>query len=105
MALHRRYSHAVATILLTSHYMADVEALCPRVIVIHHGTLLYDGDLPGLVRRFSPLKTIASRNVRPLFVNREITLCGEPSADGKSAKLWAQDDTGALALSAEATFV
>ena len=53
----------------------------------------------------SPLKTLASRNVRPLFVNREITICGEPSADGKSAKLWAQDDTGALALSAEATFV
>lgn len=51
----RRYD---ATILLTSHYMADVEALCQRVIVIHHGTLLYDGGLPGLVRRFSPLKTI-----------------------------------------------
>jgi ABC-2 type transport system ATP-binding protein len=51
----RRYD---ATILLTSHYMADVEALCQRVIVIHHGTLLYDGDLPGLVHRFSPLKTI-----------------------------------------------
>ena len=48
-----------ATILLTSHYMADVEALCRRVIVIHHGTLLYDGELPGLVQRFSPLKTIA----------------------------------------------
>ncbi|HYH10937.1 MAG TPA: ATP-binding cassette domain-containing protein [Thermomicrobiales bacterium] len=47
-----------ATILLTSHYMADVEALCERVIVIHHGTLLYDGDLTGLVRRFSPHKTI-----------------------------------------------
>ncbi len=47
-----------ATILLTSHYMADVEALCRRVIVIHHGSLLYDGDLPGLVRRFSPHKTI-----------------------------------------------
>jgi len=55
--------------------------------------------------RRSPLTTLASRNVRPLFVNREITICGEPSADGKSAKLWAQDDTGALALSAEATFV
>jgi ABC-2 type transport system ATP-binding protein len=52
----RRYG---ATILLTSHYMADVEALCRRVIVIHHGTLLYDGGLPGLVERFSPLKTIA----------------------------------------------
>ncbi len=47
-----------ATILLTSHYMADVEALCERVIVIHHGSLLYDGDLPGLVRTFSPHKTI-----------------------------------------------
>ena len=53
----------------------------------------------------SPLKTMASRNVRPLFVNREITLGGEPSSDGKRAKLWAQDDTGALALSAEAEFV
>jgi 3-methylfumaryl-CoA hydratase len=52
----------------------------------------------------SPVRTLASRNVRPLFVNREITLCGAPAADGKSAKLWAQDDTGALALSAEATF-
>jgi ABC-2 type transport system ATP-binding protein len=47
-----------AAILLTSHYMADVEALCERVIVIHHGALLYDGDLPGLVRTFSPHKTI-----------------------------------------------
>lgn len=47
-----------AAVMLTSHYMADVEALCKRVIVIHHGTLLYDGDLPGLVRQFSPNKTI-----------------------------------------------
>jgi len=47
-----------ASILLTSHYMADVEALCNRVIVIHHGSLLYDGDLPGLVRTFFPHKTI-----------------------------------------------
>jgi 3-methylfumaryl-CoA hydratase len=52
----------------------------------------------------SPVRTIASRNVRPMFVNREITVCGEPSADGKSAKLWTQDNTGALSLSAEATF-
>ena len=47
-----------ASILLTSHYMADVEALCERVIVIHHGKLLYDGGLPGLVATFSPHKTI-----------------------------------------------
>jgi ABC-2 type transport system ATP-binding protein len=47
-----------ASVMLTSHYMADVEALCKRVIVIHHGTLLYDGDLSGLARQFSPHKTI-----------------------------------------------
>lgn len=47
-----------ASVMLTSHYMADVQALCERVIVIHHGTLLYDGGLPGLVRTFSPHKTI-----------------------------------------------
>jgi ABC-2 type transport system ATP-binding protein len=47
-----------ATVLLTSHYMADVEALCQRVIVIHHGQLLFDGKLAGLVERFSPHKTV-----------------------------------------------
>lgn len=47
-----------STVLLTSHYMADIEALCKRVIVIHHGKLLYDGDLSGLTERFSPHKTI-----------------------------------------------
>ncbi|HEY5156856.1 MAG TPA: ATP-binding cassette domain-containing protein [Anaerolineales bacterium] len=47
-----------ATVLLTSHYMADVEALCKRVIVIHNGKLLFDGDLAQLVDRFSAFKTI-----------------------------------------------
>ena len=47
-----------ATVLLTSHYMADVEALCKRVIVIHHGRLLYDGALSGLADRFAPFKTV-----------------------------------------------
>jgi ABC-2 type transport system ATP-binding protein len=47
-----------ATVLLTSHYMADVVALCERVIVIHHGKLLYDGNLSGLADRFSADKTI-----------------------------------------------
>ena len=50
-----------ATILLTSHYMADVEALCRRVIVIHEGKLLFDGDLSALVQRFSSHKTIVVR--------------------------------------------
>ncbi len=47
-----------ATVLLTSHYMADVEALCERVVIIDHGKILYDGDLATLVKRFSPHKTI-----------------------------------------------
>jgi ABC-2 type transport system ATP-binding protein len=47
-----------ATVLLTSHYMADVEALCRRVIIIHHGRLLFDGDLTTLVQKFTEHKTI-----------------------------------------------
>jgi ABC-2 type transport system ATP-binding protein len=47
-----------ATVLLTSHYMNDVEALCRRVIVIHEGKLLFDGDLAALLQRFSSHKTI-----------------------------------------------
>jgi ABC-2 type transport system ATP-binding protein len=47
-----------ATVILTSHYMADVAALCPRVILIHHGRLLYDGPLSGLAGRLAPFKLI-----------------------------------------------
>jgi ABC-2 type transport system ATP-binding protein len=48
-----------ATVLLTSHYMADVEALCKRVIVIHHGHILFDGDLSRLKAQFSSYKTLS----------------------------------------------
>lgn len=51
----RRHS---ATVLLTSHYMADVEALCRRVLVIHHGRLLFDGQLAELSARFAAYKEI-----------------------------------------------
>ena len=47
-----------ATVLLTSHYMADVEALCRRVVVIHHGKLLFDGELAALRGQFTAHKTI-----------------------------------------------
>jgi ABC-2 type transport system ATP-binding protein len=47
-----------ATVLLTSHYMADVEALCRRVIVIHRGRILFDGALAALTNRFAAHKTI-----------------------------------------------
>jgi ABC-2 type transport system ATP-binding protein len=51
----RRYG---ATVLLTSHYMADVQALCRRVVVIHHGRMLFDGALTDLAARFNATKTI-----------------------------------------------
>jgi ABC-2 type transport system ATP-binding protein len=56
-----------ATVLLTSHYMADVEALARRIIVIHHGLILYDGALAGLVERFAPFKTITVDLATPLI--------------------------------------
>ncbi len=50
-----------ATILLTSHYMADVTALCERIIIIHHGQLKYDGGIGELSRKIAPFKLIGVR--------------------------------------------
>jgi ABC-2 type transport system ATP-binding protein len=46
------------TILLTSHYMKDVAALCQRVVIIAKGQIMYDGSLAGIVDRFSGCKII-----------------------------------------------
>jgi ABC-2 type transport system ATP-binding protein len=54
-AYNQRYG---ASVLLTSHYMADVQALCRRVVVIHHGRILFDGGLAELAVRFDATKTI-----------------------------------------------
>jgi ABC-2 type transport system ATP-binding protein len=69
-----------ATILLTSHYMADVQALCRRVLVIHHGRLLFDGELAALVQRFTAHKTIVVRLqdcTADLSVYGEVVSCEE----------------------------
>jgi ABC-2 type transport system ATP-binding protein len=50
-----------AAVILTSHYMEDVVALCPRVIVIDHGKLSWDGPLDDLVRRTRPEKRVVLR--------------------------------------------
>lgn len=47
-----------ATILLTTHYMADVTALCRRVMVINKGKLLYDGGIQQLVDKYAPHKAV-----------------------------------------------
>jgi ABC-2 type transport system ATP-binding protein len=50
-----------ATVLLTSHYMEDVVQLCPRVVVIDRGRLIYDGDLRALALKIRPDKRIVAR--------------------------------------------
>ncbi|HLK39221.1 MAG TPA: ATP-binding cassette domain-containing protein [Polyangiaceae bacterium] len=57
-----------ATLILTSHYMEDVEKLCPRVIVIDKGKLVYDGALDALATRIRPDKRIILRFSRPVDV-------------------------------------
>ncbi|MCA9546773.1 MAG: ATP-binding cassette domain-containing protein, partial [Myxococcales bacterium] len=47
-----------ATILLTSHYMADITALCERVLLVHDGRLVYDGDLAAMVARVAPHREV-----------------------------------------------
>ena len=55
-----------ATILLTSHYMADITALCQRVLLIHQGKLMYDGRLAGLLESFAPYREIYVELVQAL---------------------------------------
>jgi ABC-2 type transport system ATP-binding protein len=74
------------TMLLTSHYMRDVEALCPRVLVISHGRVFYDGPLAGIIERFGTAKL-----VRLQFAGEEVPAdlgaFGEYTASGPVAEL------------------
>ncbi len=63
-----------ATVLLSSHYMADVEALCRRVIVIHQGSILFDGELSALADRFTSHKKVV---VKPADQNLDLSSYGE----------------------------
>ncbi|MCP9777524.1 MULTISPECIES: ATP-binding cassette domain-containing protein [unclassified Cyanobium] len=47
-----------ATVLLTSHYMGDITALCPRVLLIHKGQLFHDGSLADLTQRLAPCRQV-----------------------------------------------
>lgn len=72
-----------ATILLTSHYMADITALCQRVLLIYAGTLIYDGSLEGLLERFAPYREVKVELKERLTDKgdggRSRTLCAEES--------------------------
>ncbi len=51
-------THFKATIILTSHYMQDVEQLCKRVIIINFGKIIFDGQLSSLVEKYAPYKKV-----------------------------------------------
>jgi len=55
-----------ATILLTSHYMADITALSKRVLLIHQGGLIYDGSLEGLHNDFAPYREVRVELAQPI---------------------------------------
>ncbi|HEX9046236.1 MAG TPA: ATP-binding cassette domain-containing protein [Verrucomicrobiae bacterium] len=56
--IRRHNAQQKTTIILTSHYMADIQALCERVIIIDHGKLFFDGRLNEIVDRFADCKLI-----------------------------------------------
>jgi ABC-2 type transport system ATP-binding protein len=93
-----------ATLLLTSHYMDDVAALCPRVIVIDRGKIVYDGALEALVRQVRPGKRVVlrfSRAVGPA----DLAAIGQivKSDAGQSVLQIAQDAVGHAVAQALAT--
>ncbi|MCR1783074.1 ATP-binding cassette domain-containing protein [Nocardioides carbamazepini] len=75
-----------STVMLTSHYMADVEAMCKRVILIHQGRILFDGQLRELTSRFAAGKSVRAElgrvdadregELRRLFAEHEYHLVG-----------------------------
>ena len=79
-----------ATILLTSHYMADITALCQRVLVIHKGQLIYDGGLDDLINTFAPYREVQVELAHPMS-EAELSLYGEIEAvEGQSVRFCVQ---------------
>jgi len=89
-------THAV-TVILTSHYMADVAALCPRVMLIHHGQLIYDGALKDLAEKLAPFKLVKLQFNAPVpdlqnFLSQFSTVEILPADDGQQNLRIARSD-------------
>ena len=76
-----------ATILLTSHYMADVTALCKRVIMIDHGRIVFDGDLAVMVDKIAIDKAVKLHFSEPVERQRLATFGTVEMLDGLEAEL------------------
>ena len=88
-----------ATVLLTSHYMADITALCPRVLLIHQGGLFYDGSLEALTQRLSPCRLVRLELKTPLPAPALAAYGQVEAIDGREVRLLIARDqlTGTVA--------
>ncbi len=89
------------TMLLTSHYMRDVEALCSRVLVITHGRVIYDGPLAGIREQFGQSKLVKLQfagETAPDDLGRfgEVTSCAGPVLDLKVERTRVPEVLGAI---------
>jgi ABC-2 type transport system ATP-binding protein len=85
-------AHYQATLLLTSHYMADITALCDRVLLIHQGMLIYDGSLDGLLEKFSPCRAV-QLDFSQVYTREQLLAYGQvESLEGQSARLLVDRD-------------
>jgi len=90
----RRYNERFgATLILTSHYMDDVAALCPRVIVIDKGTLSFDGKLDELVKKVRPEKRVTLHFSQPVSAEQVSPLGTVVSCSGAQAVLQVSHDS------------
>jgi ABC-2 type transport system ATP-binding protein len=79
-----------ATVLLTSHYMADITALCQRVLLIHQGKLMYDGSLEGLLKNFAPYREIYVELAQPLPREKLISYGDIQLLEGRTVRFMVQ---------------
>jgi ABC-2 type transport system ATP-binding protein len=70
-----------ATVVLTSHDLGDVRAVCERVVLLHQGRVLFDGDMDGLVERLGGQRRLVVTVAAPLPSRPEI-LGGQWDAEG-----------------------
>jgi ABC-2 type transport system ATP-binding protein len=74
----RSYNEArQTTVLLTSHYMADIQALCRRVVIIDHGTIFFDGPLSEVIDRFADFKLVTIHCSAGLAATLDLQRFGE----------------------------
>ena len=81
-----------ATILLTSHYMADITALCERVLLIHQGKLIYDGRLDGLLESFAPYREIYVELAQALPLEQLMSYGDVQMLEGRSVRFIVQQE-------------